>query len=193
MWLPDCDLLWEHSSLSYIVRTSDFQAKILKYWKILLKISKDSCCFTKYIRMPMQSLAADVFLKDMNFYRHEFFRITFISGSKNHKSHYNFSFRFSISMDFYGFEEQLIWNFQKFTIKKQRDGVYILLRPRLQVLRQFLWNFLGFPELIIRRATVNDCFWTFKYFFPKLLHLCQLNLWAYNFPEFRKFWSVWQK
>ena len=98
MWLLDCNLLWEHSSLSYIVRRSDFQAKILKYWKILLKISKDSCCFAKYIRMPMESLASDVFLKDMNFYRHEFFRITFICGSKNHKSHYNFSFRFSISI-----------------------------------------------------------------------------------------------
>ena len=192
MWLPDCNLLWEHSSLSYFVRRSDFQAKILKYWKILLKISKDSCCFTKYIRMPMQSLAADVFLKDMNFYRHEFLLSYLAVRITNHIIIFLSDFPFP-SNYFYGFEEQLIWNFQKFTIKKQRDGVYILLRPRLQVLRQFLWNFLGFPELIIRRATVNDCFWTFKYFFPKLLHLCQLNLWAYNFPEFRKFWSVWQK
>ena len=127
--------------------------------------------------MPMQSLAADVFLKDMNFYRHEFFRITFISGSKKDMSFYRHEFLLSYlavritnhiiiflsdfpfpSNYFYGFEKQLIWNFQKFTIKKQRDGVYILLRHRLQVLRQFLWNFLGFPELIIRRATVNDCF-----------------------------------
>ena len=107
--------------------------------------------------MPMQSLAADVFLKDMNFYRHEFLLSYLAVRITNHIIIFLSDFPFP-SNYFYGFEEQLIWNFQKFTIKKQRDGVYILLRHRLQVLRQFLWNFLGFPELIIRRATVNDCF-----------------------------------
>ena len=55
--------------------------------------------------MCLKSLATD-FFKDMIFHGHEFFRtisdncfsVTFISGSKNYKSHDSFHFIFSISI-----------------------------------------------------------------------------------------------
>ena len=71
-----------------------------------------------------------------------YFKVTFISSSENRQSF------------FYGFAEQLFQNFQKITIKKQRDRVYI----SYVVLGAFLGNFLEFPEQLISRAIVIDCF-----------------------------------
>ena len=72
-----------------------------------------------------------------------YFKVTFISSSENRQSF------------FYGFAEQLFQNFQKITIKKQRDRVYICY---VAGLRSFLGNFLEFPEQLISRAIVIDCF-----------------------------------
>ena len=45
--------------------------------------------------------------------------------------------------------------FWKITMKKQHDGVYVLLHCRSQELKRFLGNFLEFQEQIIGRITVK--------------------------------------
>ena len=123
--------------------------------------------------------------QQMLFERHEFFRtvpdrcfrFTFISGSENHESHDKVSFIFSMSAKlFYGFEGQFSWNLERITRRKRRDevytppGLYVLLRRRFQELRRFMANFLELPKQVINRATVNDCYWAFQYFFSKLFN-----------------------
>ena len=107
------------------------------------------------------------FFKGMDFYAHKFFitvshscfKFTFISGSENHKSHDNFPSTFSISIKLcYGLRKRLFGNFQKMTIKKQHDGVYVLLRRSSREFRCFGGNFLELPQQTISRATVNDYF-----------------------------------
>ena len=79
------------------------------------------------------------------------------------------SFTFSISI------KLVLWiwrvDFSKCSenhIKKQRDGVYIFLRRRSEELIRLFRIFMEFPEQIISRATENNCFWSFWYFFSKL-------------------------
>ena len=102
---------------------------------------------------------------------------------KNHMiiflSYFPFPSRF-----FYGFEEKLFWNFQKIAIKKQRDGVYIFLRHRSQELRQFLGNFLGFPELN-SRTTASELFNIFSLNFS-IVHFC---VWS-HLPITRPLWKA---
>ena len=43
-------------------------------------------------------------------------------------------------------------------LKKQRDGVYILLCRMSRELRCFSGNFLEFPKQVISRVTANDYF-----------------------------------
>ena len=89
-----------NSSLSYFIRRSDFQAKILKvihnnYYELqeykihALSISAASdrssiaiISFKEYLRMPLQSLGNKCFFKHMNFNGYEFFRTVSVSYFK---------------------------------------------------------------------------------------------------------------
>ena len=67
--------------------------------------------------------------------------VAFTSGSVNHKSHDNFFYIFHVRQAFLWLWRVAFWNFQKITIKKQRDGVYILFKSKFQELRRFGGNF----------------------------------------------------
>ena len=56
-------------------------------------------------------------------------------------------------------------------------------------------NYLEFSEVIISRATLNDCIWVFQSFtFFVRSHLPLFTrLYGTNFPIFCEFWSIWQK
>ena len=109
----------------------------------------------------------------MNLHRHEFFRtvsdsclsVTFISGSENHKSHGNFSFRFCMSVKLFLWLWGIVfWNFQKIITKKQCDEVYGCYALGLRSWDIFGANFQEFPKQIISRATVSDCFRAFIFY-----------------------------
>ena len=103
------------------------------------------------------------------------------------------SFTFSISI------KLVLWiwrvDFSKCSenhIKKQRDGVYIFLRRRSEELIRLFRIFMEFPEQIISRATENNCFWSFWYFFSKLsvVHL----VWSHSLvtcPLWKTSWILW--
>ena len=101
----------------------------------------------------------------INFYGHEFcrtvrdiyLRVTFISGSESHMVIFTSYFQFPSTL-FRPLRSSFFSNFQKVTIKKQRDEVYILLPHRSQELRRFWGNFLEFLKWVISSATVNDYF-----------------------------------
>ena len=111
------------------------------------------------------------------------------------------SFTFSISI------KLVLWiwrvDFSKCSenhIKKQRDGVYIFLRRRSEELIRLFRIFMEFPEQIISRATENNCFWSFWYFFSKLFSRSSglkpftgYLSFVKNFPEFCEFSSIWRK
>ena len=106
--------------------------------------------------------------KDMNFYGHEFFRQLALGLLSypvvriiNYMIFFLSKFPFP-SSSFQGFEEQLFRNSRKSTRKKQRDGVYILLRCRSQDWDIFFEIFLIFPEQWIILS--------FLIFFVKLFH-----------------------
>ena len=144
---------------------------ILQYSTFCYQIGETNFSFFHKISMNATVEFGNIcFFKDMHFYGHEFFRtvsdscfkVTFISDSENHKWHDNFCSIFSMSVKFslwlWGIP---FWNFQEITIKKPRDGFFILLRRRSQDLRHFLRNFQKFPEQIISRTIVKDCFGAF--------------------------------
>ena len=92
--------------------------------------------------MCLKSLATD-FFKDMIFHGHEFFRtisdncfsVTFISGSKNYKSHDSFHFIFSISIKFFSW----LWGVAFSNFLKNYDKEIV---EKFQLFFFFVWNHL---------------------------------------------------
>ena len=122
----------------------------------------------------------------MNFYGDEFFRtvsgscfrVIFIPGSENHKSHDNFSFIFSISFKVFLW----IWGADvlKFLENYNKQTAWwdlYFVTPQVSSAENFLFflfflffEFSGISELITWRATVDNRFWALKYFFSKLFN-----------------------
>ena len=128
------------------------------------------------------------FIKDMNFYRNEFFRtissscfrVSFISGSKNHKSHDNFSFIFTFSIKLFLW----LWGvaFLKFSENYKKETAWWRLyfaTPQVTEAETFFWGFLKFPEQL--RTIASELL---NVFFSKLFnrHFSSLKHVPLTFP-----------
>ena len=109
------------------------------------------------------------------FYWHEFFetfagscfRVTFIFGSENHKFHdisfLCFSFSSSFFLWLYG-----VFEIRESTIKNSMMRSMFCYAAGLRRWGGFFFIFLEFPESIISRATMNDCFFFFHWILQSL-------------------------
>ena len=113
--------------------------------------------FCKIFTNATLEFGSRCFFKDMSFYRHEFFRtvsdscfrVTFISGSENHKSHDNFSPIFSTSIELFLW----LWGVEFLKFLKNYNKEYLGEKTPKFALRGLF--FLNFWRNVCRSALIS--------------------------------------